>query len=361
MRIPVLIFLTTLTVVGTAAAQIELVSDNYFPSEFEFKELQPVSPEETFSDPARLSKIPDGMLISAVGFEKYARKSYSAGGANTLSVEIIKLKDSRAAYSLLTLLRDSDIHLGPPGDGFVSDSNGIRFAQRRFWVNIQGNGVPEDLFKRVAVSVSNKIGPRQQKPPALVSHFPKSGYDFSSLKYFPEIKSFEYYFKQVPEWMYGCKPEMEIARANYSMGNAAGVLSLLSFPNSEMAEECYGNLSTPTGSGKNGKNIYGKKVGPLLGVLEGQFDPHSANKILDSLQYSYSVRWVYEKPQPKTVWGVPVGILETVVKSFLFVAVLCGVSLLAGVAFALVRFRWRQRASKHSMDNESEITSLRMR
>lgn len=54
-----------------------------------------------------------------------------------------------------------------------------------------------DLSKRVAVSVSNRIGNRSPATPQLITHLPKTGYEASSLRYYLGPKSYHTYASAV--------------------------------------------------------------------------------------------------------------------------------------------------------------------
>jgi hypothetical protein len=357
------VFFTVLAAVANAVAQVELVSDNYFPADFEFQELKSVSSDKSFADAAQLSGVADGSLFSDVGFDKYARRIYTVGDSGSLSIEVMTLSDSRAAYSILTLLRNADLKKGPPGDEFTATAGDLRFANGRRWVRIQGSHVPEDLLKRVATSVSNRISPERKKAPSLISHLPKPGLDGSSLRYFVGPKSFEAYSSASRAGPLRFNSDMEVAQARYSINNETGILSLLSFPTSQVADDYYSGINAAVSPQGNATRTYAKRAGPLVAILEGNFDPVAADKILSSVRFSYSIRWIQEKRnEPKTIWGVPAGILGTVVKSLLFVVVLCGVSILAGAAFALFRFMLRGYAIRNGIGQPdgNEITRLKL-
>jgi hypothetical protein len=362
MKFIVRAFCGALIAFSTAVAQVELVSGNYFPAELEFQELQKITLEESFVNPEHLSKVEDGRLFSDVGFEKYAKRVYSTGDSAAMSIEVVTLLDSRAAYSTLTLLRKSNLQDGPPGDFFVKSSHGLQFSQGRLWVRIQGDGASEDLVRRLAISVSNRIGPQQSKAPALVAHMPKSDYDSSTLRYYPGTKAFEDYSGIVGGTTLRVNSDMEIAQARYSKDNLTGTLSLLSFPTAEVAEEYFSELTVQEPSPKAGNKTYLKRAGPIVAILEGSFDPGTADKILSPIQFSYSIRWVYEKNQPKMIWGIPGSILSTVVKSLFFVLILGGLSIIVGIGIALFRFRLRRRSvSSPDHPDKNEMTRLKMR
>ena len=85
--------------------QTQIVRSDFFPAELEFPELRKVQAEENIKDAASLARVKDGALFGDAGFEQYSRRVYELAPAASLSVEVVNLKDTKAAYSLLTLLR----------------------------------------------------------------------------------------------------------------------------------------------------------------------------------------------------------------------------------------------------------------
>jgi|WetSurSiteA1Bulk_404760.scaffolds.fasta_scaffold07914_3 hypothetical protein len=364
MKFPIAIFCTLLGLCVAATAQIELTSNNYFPAELEFHELQKILSEESFEAPDRLHEIEDGRLILDVGFEKYDRRVYSIGKSDEVAIEVITLKDFRAAYALLTLLRSAGIKDGPPGDAYTITTGSIRFIRDRYWIRIRGQNASEDLLKRIALSVSNRIGPSQQKPPSLISHFPEPGYDASSLRYFPGLQSFKSYSDSEVVKSLNIVPDAEIAQANYSVDNQPGILFLVNFPTGQVADEYFSAFGNTEFSLAVGAKTYAKKIGPIVAILNGPIDSAAADKFLGALRYSYSIRWVYEKRNnSKIIWGIPVSILGTVVRSMFFIAILCVISVISGTGFAVLRFFLRGHGNKNAPDQpeQTEITRLRLR
>jgi hypothetical protein len=364
MKFPIMIFCTLLGLCVAATAQIERTSNNYFPAELEFRELQRILSNESFETPDRLSEIEDGRLILDVGFEKYDRRVYSIGKSDEVSIEVITLKDFRAAYALLTLLRSAGIQDGPPGDAYTETTGSIRFARDRYWIRIHGQNASGDMLKRIALSVSNRIGLNQQKPPALISHFPKPGYDASSLRYFPGLQSFKSYSDSKIVKFLNIATDAEIAQANFSVDDQPGVLFLVNFPTGQVADDYFSAVGDTGSSLAAGAKTYIKKIGPIVAILNGSIDSVAADKLLGALRYSYSIRWIYEKRNSsKIIWGIPASILGTVVRSMFFIAILCVISVISGAGFAVLRFFLRGLWNKNAPESpeQTEITSLRLR
>jgi hypothetical protein len=362
MKIPIILLCAFLLTCPVARPQAP-PAGSPFPAIADFPGFQKILSESSFDEPSRLSSVEDGRLFSDVGFERYARRTYAAGSAGDISVSVVTLMDFRAAYSLLTLKGGSRIQDGPPGDAFAADSTSVSFFQGRRWVRIAGRSAPADMLQRLALAVSDRLGPRSQKPPSLIKHFPGTGFDASNLKYFPGLKSFETFCGSPAFRALHLDFDAEIAEAHYTLDNQTGTLTLLNFPTPEVGEEYFAAYSLSPDE-KQGEQKYLKRAGPIVALLAGRMGPASADKILAAISHSYTISWIYEEPKKKGVtWGIPVRILHTVVKSILFVVLLCVVAVLAGAGIAFLRYVKRRRAARDAPDGleQTNFTRLRLR
>jgi hypothetical protein len=354
------LILSAFLALSPSHAQTQVVRGDFFPADLEFKELQKIQSDDAFKDPAALGRIRDGNLIKDVGFERYSRRTYSLAGGGALSLEIFDLKDTKAAYSLLSLLRKSDIKPGPPGEFQTSGTGGILFARGAYLVRITEGNEGSDLARRIGVSVSNRIGQRETALPQLITHFPKDGYNPSSLRYFLGPKSYDAFSTSRARRL-KFEPGMEIAEAQYTVNNQTGTLSLINFPTHELAEGYQEELEK---SEQNSGSTYVKRAGPLVGVLVGTFDPATADSLLNSIHFSYAIKWIYDKNNRnsgRTIWGVPMPILGTVVRSVMLVGILCGFSLLAGASFAFFRVWLRGYAPQNILDRPARTEMIRLK
>jgi len=200
--------------------------------------------------------------------------------------------------------------------------------------------------------------------PALISHLPEAGLNRASLRYYPGADAFKSRSESAEKEFLQFGSDMEIAHVRYALENQTGDLYLLDFPTPQVAEEFFAQWPNLKSELNAEKLIYTKRVGPLVAILEGTFDPATADRILDPLKYEYSIRWIYDmKNQTRIIWGVPTQILGTVVKSLLFVAILCLLSVVAGAGFAFLRFgiRGRSLSGNSNEPDPGEITRLRLR
>src|SRR5262249_48762919 len=204
------------------------------------------------------------------GVERCSRRIYDHEPAGSLGTQVIQLKDPKAAYSLATLLRDGALRSGPPGDFVASGPSGIVFAQVNYLVRIRAEGAP-DVVRPVAASVSNRIGRHEVAPP-LIGRFPTAGEDSASLRYFVSRQSFDRYTASGALAGIEFPGEVEIGQAAYRVGEQRGILSIVGFPTSQLAEQFYNDLFASVAWTPKKQGLYFKRAGPLVGVLDGAFD-----------------------------------------------------------------------------------------
>ena len=345
-----------------AAAQAEFVGRDFFPAEFEFKELGQTRTDLSLDDGSAISTVERGELFVEAGCLRFQSRTFALVNGGSLSIEIATLKDGKGAYSLLTLLRPAPVHEGPPGQYLSEDSDELIFAQGNYWVRVRAEDL--ELTKRVATSVSNRIGVRESCLPPLVKRMPEAGFDPASLRYMLGPKSFQAFGKEGRGFRFQPAPDLEVAQAQYAEWGRTGELTLLGFATGQLAEDFFDSLPGPQiRKPAGGSSTFAKRVGPLVGILEGTFEPEEADKILGSLEFQYSIRWIFDKNNRSsaTVWGVPVSLLGTVVRSLALTALLCVASLFAGFGIAVFRILLRGYAPNNILDRPERTEIIRLK
>jgi hypothetical protein len=341
-------------------AQTELVTRNVFPADLEFVELKSIESQRELDEPASLAELPEGSLFAEAGFRHYARRTYHLNPSGSLTLETVTFNDGKAAYSLLSLLRNDVVRKGPPGDFAEGSDQNLIFCQSNVLVRIRSEA-PGDLARRVARSVGNRIA-RHEHEPSLIANLPKLGLDPVSLRYCLGPLAFARYAQPVAGKRIEFRDELEIAQARYSIENQTGILSLVGFPTVQLADEYFESLFGLMGSNPK-TELYFKKSGPMLAILEGDFTPRTADKLLGSIEFSYSIKWIYDARNRSSngMWGVSSGLMGTVVRSLALTGLLAGFSLLAGGLFATFRLLLRGYAPDNFLDRRDRTELIRLK
>ncbi len=337
---------------GPLHAQVQFIGQGFFPAPMEFKEIKSVQAEKDLKENVDLARIEFGPAFLEAGLRRFGERTYALTDAGNLSVAIYTFGDSRAAYSALTLLAKVGIQTGPPGDFFAADGPSLFFAAGSNCVHIRSQ-VSGDLPKRIAASIVNRIGSHETKTPSLIRHLPPNSCDPASIRYFLGPRALDLFGTRVAGETLAVPADVEVAQARCTVEDRTGTYSLLSFPTIQMAAEYFNSASLYDRGSAGNASLYTRQTGPLVGILEGNFPAQLADKTLGSLSFSYAVKWIYEKnKRGQTIWGVPVRILGTVVRSIVFTALLCVLSIIAGIALAAGRVYARKRWTRLAENDE---------
>lgn len=327
------------------AAQTQLVSSRFFPADLEFRELKSVAKDIDIRAPGEQARLPRGPLMIEAGLRRYDARTYDLDSGGSLSIEIMTMADARGAYSLLSLLRTSDLQPGPPGDFRAADGNVLSFAAGSCFVRITG-AADSSLSGRLAVSIANRIGSSAPRPPNIVGHVTAAGCQGGAVRYFWGPVALESFSTPVSGAVLKPAGDVEIVQAPCSRSGESGTLTLLNFATIPLAEDYFESGAIFPAEPGPGRRVYTRQTGTLVGILDGNFAPDVADKTLGSIRFDYSIKWIFEKNsrQNRTLWGVPMSILGTVVRSLVFTALLCLISIVVGIVLAggrvFVRRRW---------------------
>lgn len=357
-------FARLLLLLATAptVAQVELVRDDFFPADFEFKELTSVRNDQDLTSSSEMSGLPFAGVIAPSSFRRCQVRTYEVSDGTQMRIDIVSLADSRAAYSMLTLARTGPLQQGVLGDGFSPEVSGFTFCRGSRWVRISGTADPL-LMQRVGLSVANRIGGPRGVLPASVKHLPLADRKDDSVRYFVGERSYAHHRPSSPITAFSLPPDVEIACAGYAAEGWNADLTILTLPTAQMAEDFLDRFSRESpGPSTAANQLFARRSGPLVAVLEGT-NARKADELLGKIQYTYSIKWIYDRRNQSgaTIWGVPVGILGTVVRSLALTALLCVGSVLLGLGMATFRVWLRGYAPNNYLDRPERTELIRLK
>jgi hypothetical protein len=344
-RFLTLVVIASVISLPMAHAQTQLVTSSPFPAEMEFQELKAVQKERALKDGAKFAALENGPILMEAGLKEYAQRIYTLADSGSLSIEVFTMADARGAYSLLSLQNQTGILAGPPGDFQAGGADALMFSAGHLFICIRTTHTGT-LARRVAISTANRIGSGGSKKPSLIGHIPKDECNQVFGRYFMGPRAVRTWGATVAGAALGMPLEVEAVQTPCVQSGQTGTLTLMSFPTIQLAEEYFDAGAVFRRDPASDHNLYTRQTGTLVGILEGNFGATLADKILGSIKFTYAVQWIFDKNSGRSriIWGVPAKILGTVVRSLLFTALLCLVSIAAGILIAsgrmIVHKRW---------------------
>ncbi len=319
--------------------------------------FSPTSLESRTEVPADgLEGVPAAILQEAVllGYSRWELKG--RGGDYRLSV--FEVLDSLAAFGLFT--RTLELFENGERTKLGVDSlieNGVlHFWRGHFFLRLQQpEGGSQDGLLELAKRLVEVIDELNLHPMSVVQ-LPRQDLIQESIRYYlgPEGLRENQEFPAPLRDKLGFKDYAEVAMGRY--GPSATPLFLIGYPTASLAEQYFAEIQLGLQDYVSQQGVYSKRSGLLISLFWGPAE--QARSLLDRVQYTASVRWLYEKDttledaearrgEVVTFLGV---VSQTILFTGAFIVFVLGLGLLAG----LLRF-WLLRRVPASQQHNTMV------
>ena len=300
--------------------------------------LSPTSLESRTEIPEDgLGGIPAAILQEAVLLGYSSWELHSQQGNYRLNV--FEVLDSLAAFGLFTRTRESVVQGERTELGVDSllENGTLHFWRGHFFLRLQplGGSSRDDL-----INLAGRLVDAIEEPnlhPMSVVQLPREDLIQDSIRYYlgPNGLRENREFPPPLRSRLGFDDYAEVAMGRY--GPSALPLFVIGYPTASLAEHYFAEIQVGLQEYFSREGVFTKRSGLLISLFSGPAE--QANLLLDRVQYTASVRWLYEKDtsledaaQRK---GEVVTFLGVVSRSMLvtglFIVVVLGVGLLVGV------------------------------
>jgi hypothetical protein len=284
--------------------------------------------------------------------------------AGIIRAEICRMMDSKGSYSAFSHMRPLQAAPISLGDGAVKANGLLLFWQADYFVRLlQGTADQEntDTITTLAEIFSTAIGDHTETPP-LAQFMPSSGRIAGSERYVLGMSGMHRLLPGIKADFIGFKDATEVAMSEYNLGSKKAKLFLMGYPTMALARQYYGTM-TPELQQTNlqGQEFFTKRSGALIALLIGDLSMESSRQLLDKVEYTYSVKWIYRKdpPKPGIIESLP--LLPTVVASILLTGLFCISSVGLGVLLGGSRFLLRKYFPSNYLDRPERVELLRLK
>ena len=323
------------------------------------------APQEKFSandlDTAALPQRMAG-LIKENGFVELRRGRFS-GTEGEVELTVLKLLDFKAAYSSFTNLKPAGAAPLSLGDGGVSSASQTLFWQNDFFVRLACSGIncaASSSVISLGEAVSRSIGEHTDSP-QLAQYLPAAGRIVGSERYVLGAAAWSLSFPGIPADIIGFKDAAEAVVSDYRFRDEKARLVIVGFPTDALARHYYGTL--PAGlqaADMGGAGFYTKRSGAMVAVAIGNVSVENARQLLDQIDISYSVKWIYRTDAPVASSGDSVTLFTTVVAAIFLTGFFCIGSIATGLLFGGSRFLLRILAPNNYFDKPERVELLRL-
>ena len=267
-------------------------------------------------------------LLKEYGFTDLETATYTRDDGRKLKIKAARFQDASGAYGAFTFYQTAEMQEQKIGDLGASLNERVLFYR--------GNVLVDAVFDRLSAMSAAELRelagdlPRpagtSANLPSLLNYVPKNS---SSPKYVVGPRGLEKNGESllVPYVDFNRGAEVVLADHDVNRINAARFI-LISYPTPQIATSQLKQIEDAAQNNQlGGSPIVGRRTGPLVVLVSGQIPASEAKTLLASVNYEADVTWNEKTPTRRD------NAANLIVGVILLAAIICGLSVLAGVAF----------------------------
>jgi hypothetical protein len=283
-------------------------------------------------DPATADPV-NAALLKEYGFTDLDSATYIRDDGRKLTVKAARFQDASGAYGAFTYYKMPQMQNEKIGDQGSSLNERVLF--------FRGNILVDAIFQRLSAMSAAELRelanvlPRPAGSavnlPGLRNYLPKQS--DSATKYIVGPIGMEKTAAPLPAQYVDFSRGAEVVLGNYNISGKQATLMLIGYPTPQIAASQLKQIESALQSHQLGQSqIVARRTGPILvlaGVLaSGGISESDARSLISSVNYDADVTW-----NENTYFTKRDNAANLIVGVILLAAIICGLSIVAGVAF----------------------------
>ena len=298
------------------------------------------------SKAAQASKAPEvadptnSALLKEYGFTDFEGATYTRDDGRKLTVKAARFQDASGAYGAFTFYKMPQMLTEKIGDMGSSLNERILFYK--------GNVLVDAVFQRLsAMSAAElrELADDLPRPPGTTAnlpglpiYLPKQAYVKNTAKYVVGPVGLEAIGAPLPAQLVDFGKGAEVVLGDYNLSASDARLMLVSYPTPQIAsaqlkliqsaEQAHQLSNTPVSI---------KRTGPILALVTGSVSEGDAKSLLSQVNYDADVTW--NEATNSSLRNNPANLIVGVI---ILAAIVCGLGLVAGIAFGGFRIAMKR-------------------
>jgi hypothetical protein len=294
----------------------------------QFAGWQAPSPAVSRND-ARAADPTNAPLLKEYGFTDFESATYNRDDGRTLTIKAARFQDASGAYGAFTFYRIPEMQNEEIGDDGSSLGSRILFYRG----NIVIDAVFDKLSAMSAAELRELAGllphPRGSSTnlPAIPAYLPKESYLKNTTKYAVGPIALESISAPLSRDYVDFSKGAEVVLGEYNFSGRDAKLMLISYPTPQIAASQAKQIESAQQEHKLSDDLVLRRTGPILVLASGSASVSDARKLISSVNYEANVTWNEKAPTRRD------NAANLIVGVILLAAIVCGLSVVAGVAF----------------------------
>lgn len=273
-------------------------------------------------------------LLKEYGFTDFAGATYVRDDGRKVTVKAARFQDASGAYGAFTFYKTPEMLNEKIGDQGASLNERVLFYK--------GNILVDAVFQRLsAMSAAElrELADNLPRPagstanlPGLPIYLPKQSYVKNTAKYIVGPLALEATDAPLPAKYVDFGKSAEVVLGDYNISGANARLMLISYPTPQIAASELKQIEAAKQSHELDSILSARRSGPMLVLASGQISESDAKSLVSAVNYDADVTW-----NENTYFTRRDNAANLIVGVIILAAIVCGLSIVAGIAFGGLR------------------------
>lgn len=268
-------------------------------------------------------------LLKEYGFTGFEGATYTRDDGRKLTIKAARFEDASGAYGAFTFYKLPQMLTETIGDMGASLNERILFYK--------GNVLVDAVFQQLsAMSAAElreladdfpRLAGSNSSLPSLPNYLPKEAVK-NSLKYIVGPVGLAATGAPLPAQFVNFGEGAEVVLQNYDFGLNQATLMLVDYPTPQIAAAELNKIEAAGQAHQLGDaKLVAKRTGPILAIASGPISESDARSLLSKVNYDADVTWNERVPTRRD------NAANLIVGVIILAFIVCGIGLVAGVAF----------------------------
>jgi hypothetical protein len=291
-------------------------------------------------------------LLKEYGFTGLESATYTRDDGRKLTIKAARFEDASGAYGAFSFYKLPEMLEEKIGEQGASLNERVLF--------FRGNILVDAAFQRLSAMSAAELreladdlprpGGSSANLPPLPAYLPKQSYIKNTVKYVVGPLGMEATGAPLPSKYVDFNKGAEIVLGGYNISGAHATLMLISYPTPQIATAQLKQIESAQQSHQLDSVVTARRTGPILVLAGGPISTGDAKSLVSDVNYDADVTW-----NERTNFTRRDNAANLIVGVILLAAIVCGISIVAGIAFGGFRLAMKRLLPGRVFDRPEDI------
>lgn len=291
-------------------------------------------------------------LLKEYGFKDFAGGTYSRADGRKLKIKAARFEDASGAYGAFTFYKMPQMLNERIGDQGASLNERVLFYR--------GNILVDAVFQQLSAMSAAELreladalprpGGSIANLPALPAYLPEESSIKNTEKYMVGPLALEATGAPLPVKYVDFSKGAEVVLGGYNLSGARATLMLISYPTPQIAGTQLKQIESAQQAHQLDSIVTAKRTGPILVLASGSISSGDAKSLVADVNYDADVTW-----NERTNFTRRDNAANLIVGVILLSAIVCGISIVAGIAFGGFRLAIKRLLPGKVFDRPEDV------